>query len=377
MTIDTSKLGASVANRELPQSSGSVSDSGVNVYKAMASYASSTSINAIYLTSTTGIIALVTQAAPFTFGNADFADLSWSVPIVGWSSSVQMSDSANTRTIALILTGSSTSITSSGNAITPTTVTKDSHAAFSGTTWTSPVAGFYQLNATMGGGSVAQVSGDIMGVYYKLNSGSVIALGLYRNTASITTSFYASGSAVLYLNAGDTIQFYGVADKTQTISVFQASIISWPGAASIGATETVAATYQNTNAQSVSNNTLTTITGWTKIRDTHSFCTTSGVCTLPAAGAYRASETLGFAVSSASTGVVQATIVQAGSASTTCTSSTPFGSAGNSTVSVVSCTFVGQAGDTLTFRGLQNNGGSLSLSNTAAFNTMSVERVGL
>lgn len=318
----------------------------------------------------------VTSTTPFSFvigatiqGTAEF-------PIVGWSSNVQMSNDTDTRVVALVLSGSSTSITSSGVAITPSAVSQDTHGGFSGTTYTVPVTGFYRIEGSMAGPSAAYTSGNVLALFVKKNGTGQPYLGLTRITASITNSFLASGAYTLFCNAGDTLQFFGQSDTTGTITGFQAAITRLSGPAVIAATDSVNARYTNTSAQSISSGSSTTVTGWTKDYDScNAFNASTGLYTAPVSGKYAIKSHLILASASITTTNYFISIIKNGSIVST-------------NVQWVSSTYTGVkgliiadslsllAGDTVGIQIFQGSGGSRSLSSNAQDNTFSIERVG-
>ena len=206
--------------------------------------------------------------------------------IAGWSSSVQMSDNADTRVVAVQLAGTSTSVTSGGVTIVPTAITKDTHGAYTASTFTAPVPGFYQINAGLNQASVAQTAGQVFAVGYRVNGGGAVYLGFQRNQASLTTAHYASGSAVVHLNAGDTVTFWAQSDVTNTPTAFAGSIFRLSGPSAIAATETIAARYTSSTSV-IAANTATITVSPTKVYDTHSaYNTGTGLFTCPAKGIY-------------------------------------------------------------------------------------------
>lgn len=225
----------------------------------------------------------VAQFGSTAFSNGEGVYINAIIPIQGWSSTVQVSSDTDTRVVALVLTGSSTSITNAGVGIVPTTVLNDTHGGFSGSTYTVPVSGFYRLSASMNGPGVAYSASHIMSVSYKKNGVASQYLGMHRINATATNSYNASGSHEIFCNAGDTLQFIGQSEVTGTIIGFQASIVRVSGPSVIAASETVAF-HGGTTAQT--NFSSTTITlGFTAVVDTHNSFLTNAY-TIPVSGVY-------------------------------------------------------------------------------------------
>jgi hypothetical protein len=189
------------------------------------------------------------------------------VPVSGWSSSVQVSSDTDTRVVSAYVTGSTTSI-GSYTTVTPTTIVKDTHGAWSGSTYTIPVNGYYALSATIQNGATTSTLSEI---YYKIGAGSLILLGGNRVAAAGAVGFmYASGSQIAYCNAGDTITFVVNRDGGAVApNAFNASINRLSGPSVIAATETVSASYY-LSVSTTLNNTITTYADYpNKAFDTH------------------------------------------------------------------------------------------------------------
>ena len=109
----------------------------------------------------------------------------------------------------------SSTITSTLAAITFTNKLFDSHNAYSGSTYTAPVSGKYQVNA------MVTLSGTLV-LNSKLN------VDIYKNGASVFDSQWVSGGAitnavsvplshVVSCNAGDTIQIYAASNGSSPV----------------------------------------------------------------------------------------------------------------------------------------------------------------
>ncbi len=384
-TIDTTKLPATPTNQVLGQLIG---QGAAHTFSGVVLYSSTTAVGAFYtLDGNTASImsyAAVTQAAPYTFANADFIYLYINdIPISGWSSNVQMSSDTDTRVIAARMTGATATITGSYSDITWTTVVNDTSASMGAISYTVPVTGYYDIVGAIDVGATSLSAAG--GFFVGLNTGSVILENKFifdLNVPENESLDFNYGSVLL--NAGSTFKLQVKTTGTVGTPVINSSattnflsISRKSGPAVIASTESVGMSAQNTSALSLTNTTLTTFTGWTKVYDSHNAFNTGGIYTVPVSGKYRCSLQLGVAPSTNNVGLVQASIVQAGSLSTTATANGSFGSAGGNTYCTSSCfIFNCLAGDTLTLKAMQNNGGTLTVSSTAAFNCVSIERVG-
>jgi hypothetical protein len=321
----------------------------------------------------------VTNTAPFSINNTDVLDIKVSYVVDGWSSSVQMSDQADTRVVAVSLTGSTSSVTSGGNLITPTTILRDTHGSFSGNTYTVRSAGFYQVDGFLRVNNAAYTAGQNVALFIRHNATDYL-LGQERIQTSINANFATSGSFTVFANAGDTFSFVGVSDVTNTLSGalgFNASIVKVSGPQAIAANETVSLKYQNNAGTSIPSPNLVQVPYATKIYDTHNAWNGS-VFTAPIGGKYRvtvatfynsASWTVSTTASIAlrKNGIITDFLsVFAKFASIT----TELGQNGSVTVDL-------NSGDTLDIR-LQHNEGTARVLSTAAtgLNWISIERVG-
>lgn len=229
----------------------------------------------------------ITQASPITFGASDYVILTASVPILGWSSSVQTSDSTDTRVVAWSGYSSSTqSITSSFVQVTGFGTINDTHGAFSSNSYTAPVSGYYQVNGSLYFAIQATSSQFITAVY---KNGSLYSYGP-RTQSSSTQAVSAPYNDIIKLNAGDVLTFYGYAATTTALNSGGASgdqhwsIQRLSGPSAIAATETVSfSANTSTTAATTSAPFIYTATD----HNTHgAYSTSTGKFTAPVSGKY-------------------------------------------------------------------------------------------
>jgi hypothetical protein len=281
-----------------------------------------------------------------------------SVPILGLGASTQMSDSADSRVVAAIMSGTPAG-TTGGNPIIFPTVNKDSHAAYSVSTgkYTAPVSGWYDVLTSVGVASGGANAGDFMIYVDGVKYGGSIG---YINSSTWTVS----GSGSVYANAGQLIDIrLSGTMATYAAGTCSLSISRKSGPSSIAATETIAASYYLSADQAVTAN--NPVKYDTKIYDTHgAYSTSTGQFTCPAAGIYNVSAT------GSTTTSVSGFYVKRGSTSLsyifTNASTSPVGGSYD-----VKC----NAGDTLQV----NMDSTLSAKGTAApyFSSISIKRVGM
>lgn len=244
-------------------------------------------LNGIYFTNANWQQALTGT----NLGTGNIMGVQASVPIQGWSSSVQMSDSADTRVVAaryFVTTGASTTST---NPINYETRDFDTHSAVTtgAGVWkfTAPVAGIYEVNSFNYFGATA--AGTVLfknGVTTNIIVGTSIA-----NTTGI------SGKATISLVAGDFIALHPNATVTPTsqttvtgANYIEIKRISGPSA--IAASEKIAVKlYRGSSAQTISSSSLTKVQLNTKTFSTHGGedTTTNYRWTAPRAGFYAVS----------------------------------------------------------------------------------------
>lgn len=244
--------------------------------------ASASAVNFTQQASTTGAV-----SAPVTgsvlWGTGVTVNFKFTVPIVGWSSGTVLSDNTINTVVAAQLFGSTTPIASTLTTITPTTIVKDTSAAFSGSTFTAPASGWYLVSGTIKAGTN---TATIVEIYYKVNAATAVLLG-GDGAASATASMYASGTEAVFLTAGDQLVFQGLQNSgtgSQAPAVFNASIIQYPGSAVIAISDTVKARYFASSTTISS--TLATVVWTTKDYDSHN-AMSAGVYTVPTSGSYQ------------------------------------------------------------------------------------------
>jgi hypothetical protein len=194
------------------------------------------------------------------------------LPIAGWDSSVQMSDSTDTRIVDFVGFASGNALTANVTNIAFTTV-KDTHAGWSGIAYTVHVPGDYNVSTFIVGPSTST-----MAVY--VNS------SIYRSIAYVVAGAGGSGSLIIpNLKSGDSISLRSNASQTiSSSSDYSLNISRISGPASIAATESVNARYY-ASATSISGS-LATVVWTTKDFDSHN-ALASGVFTCPTSGKYQ------------------------------------------------------------------------------------------
>lgn len=325
---------------------------------------STTQVEPTYQNTLTGAVTSINASNPVTWASGNTLNFTYRVPIAGWSSNVQMSSDTDTRVISFTGTQTSQAVTANVTNIA-FIASVDRAGAWNGTQFIVPVVGDYVVSAS--------------GLMSATSAIKVWKNGtLFAPFGTTSGAVYGGGSLLVAgCVAGDVLSVR--ADTSVTITQGQCGIYRLSGPSVIAATESVSLSAVNTSGQSIPNASPTTITGWTKQWDSHNAFSVSGVYTIPVSGKFRASLQVqvpsGF---TASTGVLNPLIVQAGSVSYTAQGTVTYPSLTTSDFSAaINKTFNCVAGDTLTLQVFQNNGAARSLWSADASKVfVSIERVG-
>lgn len=210
--------------------------------------------------------------------NGDGLSFTFTVPIVGWSSSQVMSSDADTRVVAARYTRPASVGFTSGSPFDFSTKDYDTHGAVTtGASWkfTAPVSGFFQIDATW------CTNGTSALILYKNGSNTQYLVGGITNLV-------ASGSSTLSLNAGDYIDVRTDSSSGTTQVVTAITIKRLSGPAQIAASESVNCRYTTSAGQVIATGAGSVVDFGTKDYDTHGAVTTgaSWKFTAPISGKY-------------------------------------------------------------------------------------------
>jgi len=250
----------------------------------------------VYMSSVTGAETFVKRNVNAFASAGDSLSFEFEVPILGWSSNVQMSDSADTRVVAMNYGGLPTGTfnTSEFNATTFPTKLTDTHAAYSGSTYTVPVKGHYNITVSVDANASAPAVGSFYVIGLSIDGGAPIYTRLYftDNATNTESSALTMTINAIPLNAGQTLQVQmrgagsmGTLTYAASTGANHFSIVKAGGPSAIAATETVAVKYQNTAGTSITSSTAT-VPFATKVYDTHGAFDGS-TFTAPVAGKYQ------------------------------------------------------------------------------------------
>lgn len=279
-TIDSSKINN--ADGAFSIGMGSVLDNGAATYLLHTYFFSSTAIGT-GIPNATGTYTYengINATTPITFGVGDRVQLSFAVPILGWSSSVQMSDSSESRLIFSNYT-LNTAQTLTRNAYTilnyDTKITDTAASVATGTSWkfTAVTSGQYKVSASINIGVVVPTTACELKIFINGVANRVIT---HTRTSSAYTPAYQkiNGTTAIYLNAGDYIDVRAFFDHASTNSTtLNEPETGWlviekiASPATIAATESVKAGYNTSAGGSLANQAFTFIDFGTKDFDSH------------------------------------------------------------------------------------------------------------
>lgn len=268
-SIDTTKITGG-ANR--PIFGLSRIASGGNSLEGTIVYESTTSVRCFYAVTNTGtnpqpaMEANFSSSAPFTAASPDNSLFYASgIPILGWSSTVLMSNDTDTRVVSAVYSLSANSARTSGQTVIFDTKTFDTHGAFSTSTglFTCPVSGYYRIT-----GFSLTTSGTGVDLVVAKNGTQVKPLFTWTSTGN-----YFNGSAVIQVVAGDTLSLQVDGSVTvgggAGIGAATLFIERLTGPSAIAATEKVYAVYKTSATTSMTSGTEYYMDWTTKIVDSH------------------------------------------------------------------------------------------------------------
>lgn len=378
-TIDTSKI---TSNNTLNVGTGGWRDSGTTgILSVLYSIDSVTSVAPFgqrFAAAGNNDMVAFNPTTLKTFVATDYVTGSIRVPILGWSSSVQTADQAETRIVACKTTNGTTSVISSGTLSTMniTGTNYDTHGMIGTNLITIPVSGIYEAKiiTTYGTGTtgVVVVGYSINGVDIEETNRAPFA------TASGTT---LTGVGEFRANAGDVFRVRALQNSgaTQSISCI-VTLSRKSGPSAIAANEKIAARYSTTAGQSITTGTPTIIDYGVKVLDTHG-CVTTGASwkfTAQIQGLYRVSNNWNYAQGTYSaTSSAYAQVYKNGTAYARLGMHRTEAGGANGNPSGSGSTIVQlNAGDFIDVRQFQDHGSTKNLDTVTTTNYVDIERIG-
>ena len=297
-TIDSTKIDSSTAL--FTQLGTGRTLSAGNGYALMVLFNSTTSVTPRGFITNTGANPVqvpgeaITQAIPSTYTSGDFVDLVFSVPIVGWSSNLNMSNDTDTRVVAALIQGVPSGTPQSTNTVVkyPTT-TNDTHGGYSSSTglYTVPVTGYYNVSGGVRVNATFAVAATVS--IFVAKNGTVM-FGSSNTIGSVTESTLDVSTSVnaIFCNANDTLSMQANTsgtsptwDSNTAFPFFSVTRVSGP--AVVAATESVNMSYTDTSGGAIGTSAAAYSFG-TKNYDSHNAYSGS-TYTVPVSGKYRIS----------------------------------------------------------------------------------------
>lgn len=275
--IDTAKI-SSTGNKKI--GSGTISDTGTDEYDVGVFYSSTTAVTLRVLKKSAGNDYIdypqVTQAVPMTWANTDYVNFKFSVPIVGLSSSTQISDGFSTAEVSFVANVSTTAATTSAPFVYTTVVTNKGGGYSSSTgKFTAPSSGTYFFKVTSYTGStLSEPICYLNGTSYS------------RGPAQKDSSTPSIGTCIASMTAGDTMEIRPSGSATAAGDLTLNNFSGFK----IGSSQTVSmdtaycALYTGTPTGTLAN-ALNKATVPTKVSDTHN-AYSSGDYTVSSSGFY-------------------------------------------------------------------------------------------
>lgn len=303
-------------------------------------------------------------------GNGETMDVDFKVPIAGWSSTLQLSDSSPQAVVDAVVFSQATITGTAGSPFIFATVGKDSHGAYNASTgeYTCPFPGDYDITLS---GAFSNV-GDINISVQKDGS-------YYNNITTTDTTRPKSGSVTVYnCVAGTKLRLvpdvsrnllYSAGNFTPMMSIRRVA-----GPVQIAPTDKFRVYGVGGSGQSISNSTNTTLT-LSATKDSHGAVASNQITFNTACTVYIKCEV---SYSSNTTGIRQVWVEYStgGGAFSAITLDTVAAASTSATQVTTDLLLDVVAGDKIQFATWQNSGGSLSINTSTTQNRFFVYKIG-
>ena len=379
-TIDTTKLftSGSASGVILARASGSHSGSG---YIFSAQYSSTSSVLITYQSSVGANGAAVDATNPLTWASTDEVEVVFVVPITGWSSNTAMSADTDTRVCAFAASTPTATVTGVASDVSWTSIT-DTHAGFNGTTtYTTPVTGWYDVEASLRSDATYAAGNDAE--LYINASGSTLLEQLDRASGA-QTSMQLRVRTTRYFVAGTPIKIQ-ISNSGTSPSIISGTtwasftIFRLSGPAVAAATESVNMRYTTSAGSTLTKSATNIVTFATKDYDSHSAWNGTDTYTCPVSGVYRVSTSLLIAsgLTWAAGDYVELDVLKNGSAINS-TVNPQQASHTTFATGLISCSVKCVAGDALKIQCFPQKAstGNVVLNNSGSNNWLCIEREG-
>ena len=326
-------------------------------------------------------------SSPAAFANTHTLSFTARIPVVGFSSNVQLSNDTDTRVVAAAY---SRSTTQTITAATDTTVIYDTrridtHAAMNtgNGRYSAPVSGVYRISASVFYTSFTPAAGNPMQMrFIKRNAAGSILEDIYKDNftanAAVGQEVALRSSSLFYCNAGETLEvilWQNTAASRTTIALINlVDIERLSGPSVIAASESVNANYFTTSTGAMAVGTPAVVVFGTRSFDSHNaYNSTTGIYTVPVSGKYQVNAT----ITSASTSQIQSLVLDIMKNGTTWNRFTPsrLAAVGSALSAINSAIVAVNAGDTIEIR-CSMTSGTGNFDGNAFGNNFTIARVG-
>lgn len=285
VTIDASKLSTSTAGSVVGSFNDSASSTltiiyGNGKYDLFYDGVTNNQIFIAQVTSTSGR----QKATGTNIGSNVIVTFEFSIPIVGISSNVQMSNNTDTRVVTASCNTLAATGYTAGQNVKFTTLAFDTHGAMTPSTgiYLVPVSGYYQVYFA---GALANSSPGAFDLFAYVDN-------VQKDTIiTADPSSRQSGSVVVYANAGQAISIRGTASGAFAVTAgVSFAVVRVSGPNVIAASESVNARYYGATTFTPGG---ALVAFPTKDFDTHNaFNTSTNLYTVPISGKYRVTSSL-------------------------------------------------------------------------------------
>jgi hypothetical protein len=339
---------------------------------------------------TSTLTALTTSNGNVMFTTGSIVHVEFKVPILGWGSTVTMSNDQDTRVVAARYSSTAgASIPAGATIIDYATKDYDTHGAVTtGASWkfTCPLPGFYRVSTYNESNSFTTAAASAVVVDLFKNGSFNQRIGQFIGQAAAANTVFGIGNSVtVQCVAGDTLDLRSARDAGHTPAWGTTAgrqhieVERLTGPATIAATETVAARYTNTAGTTLTKSAANTIPFATKDYDTHGAFVTD-TFTAPINGKYSVKANVNIATGAtwASGDFIYMEILKNGATHTGGNNVLFFGTYVGAIGAQVSGDVNLLAGDTIkiSVNPTKAAAANVTLNTTAGYNTLAIAKIG-
>lgn len=205
IAFDTSKIPGFDAAAGLPLMGIGVAKHSGTTYNLQLFYQTN-AMGVVYQSAITGAQSAITQAAPVTWASGDHVTLTTiRIPVLGWQTNVQISSDVGSQLVSTQYNGQPTgTLAGTFNAATYPTKVVDTTNSYSGSTYTVPTPGNYDVSAQLAI-SATYTAANRAGIAIYINGVQKYTQLIYAGSVSTTEAIPQISVKSVPLNAGDTL----------------------------------------------------------------------------------------------------------------------------------------------------------------------------